>query len=222
MSGFFAIIRQTVALSYRVGGGALVGVLFFLSVLVVIHFAVGPDLSQLARIGPAILWIAALLATLLGLDRMFQDDRDDGSLDQLVLSGMPLEAVVLAKAVGHWVATGLPLVVATPVLGLMLNLEPAVLWTATLTLAVGTPALTLIGTIGAALMVALRRGGMMIAVLILPFTVPVLIFGVAAANAVVGDGDGFGQPFLFLCAFTLFSLVISPFAGAAAIKAAEE
>jgi len=222
MSGFIAIIRQTVFLSYRVGGGALVGVLFFLSVLVVIPFAVGPDLNLLARIGPAILWIAALLATLLGLDRMFQDDRDDGSLDQLVLSGMPLEAVVLAKAAGHWVATGLPLVVATPILGLLLNLEPKVLWTVTLTLAVGTPALTLIGTIGAALMVALRRGGMMIAVLILPFTVPVLIFGVAAANAVVSDGDGFGQPFMFLCAFTLFSFVISPFAGAAAIKAAEE
>lgn len=222
MRGFAAIIRQTVFLSYRVGGGALVGVLFFLSVLVVIPFGVGPDLSLLAKIGPAILWIGALLATLLGLDRMFQDDRDDGSLDQLVLSGMSLEMVVLAKAAGHWVATGLPLVVATPVLGLMLNLEPAVLWAVTLTLAVGTPALTLIGTIGAAMMVALRRGGMMIAVLILPFTVPVLIFGVAAANAVVSDIDGFGQPFLFLCAFTLFSLVISPFAGAAAIKAAEE
>jgi heme exporter protein B len=222
MSGFVAIIRHTVFLSYRVGGGALVGVLFFLSVLVVIPFGVGPDLSLLAKIGPAILWIGALLATLLGLDRMFQDDRDDGSLDQLVLSGMSLEMVVLAKAAGHWVATGLPLVVATPVLGLMLNLEPAVLWAVTLTLAAGTPALTLIGTIGAAMMVALRRGGMMIAVLILPFTVPVLIFGVAAANAVVSDIDGFGQPFMFLCAFTLFSLVISPFAGAAAIKAAEE
>jgi len=222
MSGFFAVVRQTVFLSYRVGGGALVGVLFFLSVLVVIPFGVGPDLNLLAKIGPAILWIGALLATLLGLDRMFQDDRDDGSLDQLVLSGMSLEAVVLAKATGHWIATGLPLVVAAPVLALLLNLEPAVLWTVTLTLAVGTPALTLIGTIGAALMVALRRGGMMIAVLILPFTVPVLIFGVAAANAVANDDQGFGQPFLFLCAFTLFSLVISPFAGAAAIRAAEE
>ncbi len=222
MTAFLAVAGQTIAISYRVGGGALIGVLFFLSVLVVIPFAVGPDLDLLARIGPAILWIGALLATLLGLDRLFQDDRDDGTLDHLVLSGLSLEAMVLAKAIGHWAATGLPLVIAAPALALLLNLQPAALWTVTLTLLVGTPALTLIGTIGAALMVALRRGGMLIAVLILPFTVPVLIFGVAAANAGVSDRDSFGQPFLFLCAFTLFSLVIGPFAGAAAIRAAEE
>lgn len=222
MSGFLAVARQTIVLSYRVGGGALIGVLFFLSVLVVMPFAVGPDLNLLARIGPAILWIGALLATLLGLDRLFQEDRDDGSLDQLRLSGLPLEAMVLAKASGHWVATGLPLVVAAPVLSLLLNLEPASIWAVTLTLLVGTPALTLIGTIGASMMVALRRGGMLIAVLILPFSVPVLIFGVAAANAITTTPDGFMQPFLFLCAFTLFSLVIGPIAGAAAIRAAED
>lgn len=222
MSAFLAVIGQTIALSYRVGGGALIGVLFFLTVLVVIPFGVGPDLNLLTRIGPAILWIGALLATLLGLDRLFQDDRDDGSLDHLMLSGLPLEAMVLAKAVGHWVAIGLPLVVAAPVLSLMLNLQPAAIWTVTLTLLVGTPAITLIGTIGAALMVALRRGGLLIAVLILPFTVPVMIFGVAADNAAVTAPDTFWQPFLFLSAFTLLSFVIGPIAGAAAIRAAEE
>lgn len=222
MRGFLAVARQTIVLSYRVGGGALIGVLFFLSVLVVMPFAVGPDLNLLARIGPAILWLGALLATLLGLDRLFQEDRDDGSLDQLRLSGLPLEAMVLAKASGHWIATGLPLVAAAPVLSLLLNLQPTSIWAVTLTLLVGTPALTLIGTIGASMMVALRRGGMLIAVLILPFSVPVLIFGVAAANAITTTPDGFMQPFLFLCAFTLFSLVIGPVAGAAAIRVAED
>ena len=220
MTAFFAVVGQTIILSYRVGGGAFVGVLFFVSVLVVVPFAVGPDLPLLARIGPAILWIGALLATLLGLDRLFQDDRDDGTLDHLLLTGTSLEAVVFAKAAGHWVATGLPLVVMAPILSLLLNLEPAAIGTVVVTLLVGTPAITLIGTIGAALMVALRRGGLLITVLILPFTVPVLIFGVAADTALLG-GEGFGQPFLFLCAFTLVSLVIGPVAGAAAIRAAE-
>lgn len=222
MTAFLAIIRQTITLSYRVGGGALIGVVFFLSVLVVMPFGVGPDLNLLARIGPAILWIGALLATLLGLDRLFQEDRDDGTLDFLRLSGLPLEAMVLGKAIGHWVATGLPLVVAAPVLALLLNLEPDAILTVTLTLLVGTPALTLIGTIGAAMMVALRRGGMLIAVLILPFTIPVLIFGVAAGAAVTTEPENFSQPFLFLSALTLLSLVLGPIAGAAAIRAAEE
>ena len=221
MSAFLAIIRDTVRLSYRVGGGALVGVLFFLTIIVVMPFAIGPDVPLLAQIGPAILWIGSLLATLLGLDRLFQDDRDDGTLDYLLLSGTPLELIVFAKAIGHWIATVLPLVVAAPVLSLLLNLDPSVLWTVTLTLLVGTPAITLIGTIGAALMVAVRRGGLLIAVLILPFTVPVLIFGVAADNAVALGGN-FQQPFLFLCAFTLFGLVVGPIAGAGAIRAAEE
>ncbi len=222
MKAFLAVTGQTIILSYRVGGGALIGVLFFLSVLVVVPFGVGPDLNLLARIGPAVLWIGALLATLLGLDRLFQDDRDDGSLDQLLLSGLPLEAMVLAKAIGHWVATGLPLVVATPVLSLLLNLQPAAVWTVTLTLLVGTPALTLIGTIGAALMVALRRGGMMVAVLILPFTVPTLIFGVSADDAAITGPSPFWPPFLILIALTLLALVIGPVAGAAAIRAAED
>ncbi len=222
MKAFLAVTWQTVILSYRVGGGALVGVLFFLSVLVVVPFGVGPDLNLLARIGPALLWIGALLATLLGLDRLFQEDRDDGSLDQLILCGLPLEATVLAKALGHWVATGLPLVVATPVFSLLVNLQADAIGTVTLTLLVGTPALTLIGAIGSAMMVALRRGGMMIAVLILPFTIPTLIFGVAADNAVIVGPNSFSQPFLFLIALTLIALVIGPVAGAAAIRAAQD
>jgi heme exporter protein B len=222
MSAFFAIVAQTITISFRVGGGALVGLIFFMSVVIVVPFGVGPDLNLLARIGPAILWIGALLATLLGLDRLFQDDRDDGTLDQLRLSGLPLEAIVLAKALGHWIATGLPLVLAAPVFSLFLNLDPAAIGAVTLTLLIGTPGLTLIGTIGGALMVALRRGGMLVAVLVLPFTIPILIFGVSADNAVIVGPQPFMPPFLILCALTLFSFVIGPVAGAAAIRASDD
>ena len=222
MSAFYAVVAQTVVLSFRVGGGTLIGVLFFLSVLVVVPFGVGPDLNLLSRIGPALLWIGALLATLLGLDRLFQDDRDDGTLDQMMLSGLPVEAMVLGKAIGHWVATGLPLVVAAPLFSLMLNLDATGVGVVTLTLLVGTPALTLIGTIGAALMVTLRRGGIMIAVLVLPFTIPVLIFGVSASNAAIVGPNPFMPPFLILMALTLLSLVVGPIAGGAAIRAARD
>ena len=222
MSAFLAIVRQTVVLSFRVGGGALIGLIFFLSVLVVVPFGVGPDLNLLARIGPAILWIGALLATLLGLDRLFQDDRDDGSLDQLILTDIPLPALVLAKAVGHWVATGLPLVIAAPVLALFLNLEPEAIGTVTLTLLVGTPGITLIGTVGASVMVALRKGGLLVAVLVIPFTIPILIFGVGASMTAITGPAPFLPPFLYMSALTLLSLVIGPVAGAFAIRAAQE
>jgi heme exporter protein B len=220
MSAFAALLVRTISLSLKIGGGALTGLLFFLATVSVFPFGVGPDLNLLARIGPAILWITALLATLLGLDRLFQDDRDDGSLDLLVLAPLALELQVLAKAIGHWIATGLPLVIVAPLLGLFLNIDPRALGAVTLTLLVGTPALTLIGTIGSALMVALRRGGMLISVLVLPFTIPVLIFGVLATNAVLSATDEFLPPFLILLALNLFALVVAPVAGAAAIRTA--
>jgi heme exporter protein B len=219
MGSFSAIAGQTARLSFKSGGGALVGLVFFLAVITVIPFGVGPDLNLLSRIGPAVLWIGALLATLLGLDRLFQDDRDDGSFDLLALSGVPLEVVVFAKALGHWLATGLPLTLAAPVLGLLLNVEPLGLGAVTLTLFVGTPALTLIGAIGAALMAALGRGGLLVAVLVLPFTIPVLVFGVSAAAAVIVGPTPFLPPFLILLALTLVSAVIAPVAGAAALRA---
>jgi heme exporter protein B len=176
MTALLAIAGQTARLSLR-SGGVLVGLVFFFAVIVVVPFGIGPDLKLLGRIGPAVLWIAALLATLLGLDRLFRDDRDDGSLDLLMLSGVPFELTVLAKCAGAWLATGLPLVIASPVLGLLLGVEPAALLTTAATLLAGTPALILIGAIGAALIAALGRGGLIVAVLVLPFTIPVLIFG---------------------------------------------
>lgn len=215
MNALSAILVRDVRIALRIGGGALTGVLFFLAVVALVPFAFGPDLALLQRVGPAILWLGALLASLLGLDRLLADDYADGSLDLLLMGRAPLELVVATKALAHWLTTGLPLVIVAPVLGLMLNLEPATLGVVMLTLAVGTPALTFIGLIGAALAVALRRGGLLLPVLVLPLTVPVLIFGVAAAP---GGFAGFATPFTVLCALTLFSAVIGIFAAAATLR----
>ncbi|MBH0237829.1 heme exporter protein CcmB [Methylobrevis albus] len=213
-----ALYRRELRLAVRIGGGGFMGVLFFLIVVTVFPFAVGPDMNLLARLGPAVLWIAALLATLLGLDRLFEADRDDGALDIIVGSGQPLELVVLVKCLAHWTATGLPLVLATPFFALFLAMEPLVIGATMLTLAVGTPALTFIGAIGAGLTVSLRRGGLLLAVLVLPFAVPVLIFGVSAAGAPALDPAPFATPFLLLCALTLATLVLAPIAAAAALR----
>ncbi|MBO9421517.1 heme exporter protein CcmB [Labrenzia sp. R4_1] len=217
-----ALFQRDLRLSVRVGGSALVGVLFFLAVVTVIPFGVGPDLNLLARIGPAILWIGALLATLLGLDRLFQADRDDGTLDLMLMAGRPLELVVLIKCLAHWTATGLPLVVAAPVLGIFLNLDPVSMAAVTATLLVGTPALTLIGAIGASLTVSLRRGGLLLAVLVVPLAIPVLIFGVSSADAAIRDPVPFLTPFLILCALSLIAAVVGPIASATALRFASD
>ena len=222
MNTLSLIIAQTVRLSLRAGGGALVGLIFFLAVVTVVPFGIGPDLNLLSRIGPAILWIGVLLATLLGLERLFAADRQDGSLDLYLVSGEPLVLLVLGRSIGHWIATGLPVVISAPILGLMLNLSPLALLAVTATLLAGSPALTLIGAIGAALTAGLQRGGMLIAVLVLPLSVPVLIFGVLATNGALFDPEPFTAPFLILCAATLVSLVVAPLAGALALKMALE
>jgi len=218
MSAFASLLGRDMRLSVRVGGGALMGALFFLVVVSMIPFAIGPDLALLARIGPAILWLGALLASLLALDRLFAADYEDGSLDLLMMGGMPLELAVATKAIAHWITTGLPLVIIAPLLGLMLNVDLHALGWLALTLAAGTPALTFLGLIGAALSVALRRGGLLLAVLVLPLTVPVLIFGVAATNAAITGPAPFGPPFTILCALSLASLVLGPIAAAAVLR----
>jgi heme exporter protein B len=218
MSALSALLVRDIRLAVRVGGGAMMGVLFFLIVVTLVPFAIGPDLALLKRIGPAILWIGALLASLLTLDRLFAADHDDGSLDLLLMGRSPLELAVATKALAHWLTTGLPLVIAAPVLGVLLNLDLPATGAVALTLLAGTPALTLIGLIGAAISVALRRGGLLLPVLILPLTVPVLIFGVAASNAAIVGPVPFGTPFTILCALTLGSLVLGPFAAAAALR----
>ena len=218
MNALSALLVRDIRLAMRVGGGAVIGVLFFLIVVTLIPFAIGPELNLLARIGPAILWLGALLASLLALDRLIAADYEDGSLDLLLMAPMPIEIVVAVKALAHWLTTGLPLVIATPILGLLLNLDPQATAAVALTLLAGTPALTFIGLIGAALAVALRRGGLLLAVLVLPLTIPVLIFGVAAANAAIVGPMPFGAPFSILCALTLMSLVIGPLAAGAALR----
>ena len=202
----------------RIGGGASIGAMFFLILVTIMPFALGPDLNLLSRLGPAILWIAALLSTLLGLDRLFQSDADDGSLDGLVHAALPLELVALIKCAAHWTASALPLVIASPLFGLMLGMDGKALALVALTLLAGTPALTMIGAIGAALTVSLRRGGLLMAVLALPLTIPVLIFGVSAASAASGGLSPFRTPFLMLCALSLLSIAGAPFAAAAAIR----
>jgi heme exporter protein B len=218
MSALAALLMRDMRLSVRVGGGALIGVLFFLIVVTLTPFAIGPDLALLSRIGPAILWLGALLASLLALDRVITADHEDGSLDLIIMARVPLELAVAVKAIAHWLTTGLPLVIAAPLLGLLLNLPPTATGAVALTLLAGTPALTFIGLIGAALTVALRRGGLLLAVLVLPLTIPVLIFGVAAANAAVVGPVPFGTPFTILCALTLMSIVVGPFAAATALR----
>ncbi|MBV8755591.1 MAG: heme exporter protein CcmB [Hyphomicrobiales bacterium] len=218
MAALSALLRRDIRLAARVGGGALMGVLFFLIVVAMVPFALGPDLALLARTGPAILWVGALLASLLALDRLFAADHEDGSLDLILMGRAPLELAVAAKALAHWLTTGVPLVIAAPLLGLFLNLAPAAIGAVALTLLVGTPALTCIGLIGAALAVALRRGGLLVPVLVLPLTVPVLIFGVAASNAALAGPVPFGTPFTVLVALTLASVVVGPFAAAAALR----
>jgi heme exporter protein B len=218
MSALTAIFIRDLRLAVRVGGGGGIGVLFFLIVVVLMPFAIGPDLALLARIGPAILWLGALLASLLTLDRLFTADHEDGSLDLILMGGTPLELTVAVKALAHWLTTGLPLVIVVPLLGLFMNLDGRASAAVALTLLAGTPALTFIGVIGASLSVALRRGGLLLAVLVLPLTVPVLIFGVAASNAAVVGPTSFGAPFMILCALTLGSLVLGPFAAAAALR----
>jgi heme exporter protein B len=218
MTPLTALVVRDMRIAVRVGGGAMIGVLFFVVVVTLAPFAVGPDLALLKRIGPAILWLAALLASLLALDRLFASDHEDGSLDLILTGGSPLELVIAAKGLAHWLTTAIPLIVAAPLIGLLLDIEPPAQAGLVLTLLVGTPALTFIGAVGAAIAVTLRRGGLLSAIIVLPLTVPVLIFGVAAASAAVAGPVPFGTPFTVLCALTLASLVIGPFAAAAALR----
>ena len=222
MTALCALFLRDIRLAVRVGGGALIGVLFFLIVVTLMPFAIGPDLALLTRIGPAILWLGALLASLLALDRLIAVDQEDGSLDLILTSRVPLELALAVKAAAHWATTAVPLVIAAPLLGLLLNLDPAATGAVALTLLVGTPALTFTGLIGAALAVAVRRGGLLLAVLVLPLTIPVLIFGVSASNAAIVGPVPFGTPFTILLALSLASLVVGPFAAAAALRSGLE
>ncbi len=218
---FLALLKRDLSLAARAGGGGELALVFFLTVVVLIPFALGPDLNLLSRIGPAILWLGALLATLIGLDRLFQSDEEDGSLELIRSSALPLELTVLAKALAHWLTTGLPLALAAPLLGLLVALPAEAVVPVTTSLLIGTPALSFIGAAGAALTAGLRRGGLILPVLVAPLTVPVLIFGVSAADAARGGPLPFQTPLLILAALTLASAVIGCFAAAAGLRQPE-
>jgi heme exporter protein B len=217
INGFFAILRRDLRLARRAGAGAGLGLMFFLTLIAITPFAIGADQKLIARLAPALLWLAALLATLLGLDRLFQADDEDGALDQFLLSGTPLILIVLAKALAHWLTTGLPLSLAAPILGVMLAIEPQAMLPLALSLLIGTPALTLIGLVGAALTVSLNRGGLLLSILVVPTAIPTLIFGVGVAKAAAA-GEDFGAPLMILGGTTLFSLAMSPLAAALALR----
>lgn len=216
-----ALILRDLRLSARIGGSGALGLIFFLMLVTLIPFALGPDLNLLSRIGPAILWIAAVLATLIGFDRLFQADEEDGSLDLMRSSPVPLEAIVFSKAIAHWLGTGIPLALASPLFGMLVALSPTGMAAMALTLLVGTPALAFIGAIGAALTCTIRRGGLVLAILVLPLMIPTLIFGVSAANAALGGTVTFLTPFLILIALSLIFMVIGTIGAAMALRISE-
>ena len=212
-----ALLIRDLRLAFRAGGGFGLALAFFLLVAVLVPLGVGPDGAILGRIAPGILWVGALLACLLSLDRLFALDYEDGSLDLLATSPMPMEGVVAVKALAHWLVTGLPLTALSPVLALMLNLPTAGFGWLVVTLAVGTPALSIIGAFGASLVVGVKRGGLLLSLLVLPLYVPTLIFGAEVVRR-GALGMEVTTPLLLLAAITAGSTAILPFAAAAAIR----
>ncbi|MFM2354616.1 MAG: heme exporter, inner rane subunit CcmB [Pseudomonadota bacterium] len=213
-----ALLLRDLRLAVRAGGGFGLALSFFLILSVLVPFGVGPQGDLLARIAPGILWVGALLACLLSLDRIFALDHEDGSLELIATAPLPLEGVVTVKALAHWIVTGLPLTLASPVLALLLHLPAAGYPWLLASLALGTPALSVIGTFGAALTVGLRRGGLLMSLLVLPLYVPTLIFGAEAVRR-GAEGLAAGTPLLLVAAITLGSAALLPFASAAAIRA---
>jgi heme exporter protein B len=221
MSAFTGIFRRDLRLALRQGGDTGLVLGFFILTVVLFPLGVGPEPAVLQRIGAGIVWVAALLAALLSLDRLFQTDYQDGGLDLLVLSSLPLELAVLAKCAAHWLATGLPLTLTSPFLGFLVDLDPGAIPTLALSLLVGTPALSLIGSVAAALTLGARRQGVLLSLLVLPLYVPPLVFGAGAVEA-SATGTGGRAHLLILGALTLAALALCPWASAAALRQALE
>jgi heme exporter protein B len=218
MSAFAELVRRDVLIAWKEGGTLGVALGFYLVVVVLLPLALGPDLALIARIAPAVLWVAFLLSALLSLGRLFETDFEDGSLDVLATGTLPLEAVVAAKALAHWLTTALPLIALAPVLGLILNLAPQAHGVLIATMLAGTPAVSFLGAIGAALTVRTRRGGLLIGLLLLPLFVPTLNFGIEAIGAALAGADSFAASFLLLIAVSLAATVLAPPAAAAALR----
>lgn len=211
------MLQRDLLLAFRRRGEVLQPLLFFVIVVSLFPLGVGPEPNQLALIAPGVIWVAALLATMLSLDQLFRSDFDDGSLEQIVLSRQPLSVLVFAKVVVHWLTTGLPLLLLAPLLGVLMQMRAEDIGVMVLTLALGTPALSLLGAIAVALTVGVRRAGALVALLVLPLYVPVLIFG---ANAVEVASGGFSATpqFLILGAFLILALTLASVATAAVLR----
>ena len=212
-----ALLLRDLKLATRAGGGFGLGLAFFLIVCTLVPFGVGPQAEMLSRIAPGILWVGALLACLLSLDRVFALDFEDGSLDLLATAPLPLEGAVAVKAAAHWITTGLPLVVAAPLFGMLLHLPAQAVPYLLISLLIGTPALSMLGAFGAAITVGLRRGGLLLSLLVLPLYVPTLLFGAEAVRRGAAGMDA-TTPLVFQSAITLLTLALIPFAAAAAIR----
>jgi len=221
VSAFSEIVARDVRLALRQRGDAAMVVLFFVLTAALFPFAVGPEPNLLARLAAVVIGVTALLAVLLSLERLFLADYEDGSLELLVLQPTPLSLVVLAKALAHWLTTGLPLIAAAPLIALLYGMDAAALPALALAMLLGTPSLSLIGAVGAALTLGARRGGVLIPLLVLPLNIPVLIFAVAAIDAALA-GMSARPYFLFLAAILLLMLVVAPVAAAAALRQAAE
>ncbi|AGK59587.1 heme exporter protein CcmB [Hyphomicrobium denitrificans 1NES1] len=217
MTSFWALVRRDLRLAIREGGAIGTALGFFLVVVSLMPLGLGPDLNLLARIAAGILWIALLLAALLSLNRIFETDYEDGTLDVLATGRLPLELVAAAKALAHWITTGIPLALLAPVLGILLNLDLRSYPILVATTLAGTPAVSFLGAIGAALTVKARRGGLLLALVVLPLYIPTLIFGISAVGAVMGPA-GMGAAFLILTAISLAAVVLGPIAAAAALR----
>jgi heme exporter protein B len=216
MSGFFAILLRDIRLATRAGGSAMLALAFFAAVATLVPLGVGTDLHLLARIAGGVLWVAAILAALLSLDRLFQSDFEDGSLDLIALSPLPLEGTAFAKIAAHWITTGLPLTILSPVLALLFGMPGNGYAPLIASLAIGTPAVSAIGAIGAALTLSIRRGGLILPFIVLPLLAPAVIFG---AGAVLAALDGLSNGALeLLAAFSVVSVIVSPFVAAAGVR----
>jgi len=217
VSAFLVLLWRDVKLATRSGGGAALALCFFALVATLVPLGIGADLKLLARVAGGILWVGAVLAALLSLDRLFQGDYDDGSLELIALAPLPLELTSFAKIVAHWLSTGLPLTIMSPLLALLFNLSPDAIPVLVLSLLMGTPAVSAIGAIGAALTVSLRGGGLILPLIILPLLSPAVIFG---AGAVAAGLDGFSPAGALglLGAFSLAAVLLSPFAAAASVR----
>jgi len=218
---FTSLIQREIRLAIRHGADSMMVVMFFVLVVVLFPLGVGPEPGILTRISAGVIWVAALLSAMLSMDRLFQTDFEDGSLDLLILTPQPLELLVLAKTIAHWLTTGLPLIIISPLLALLLNMETSGYGVLLATLALGTPTLSLIGTIGAALVLGARRSGFLMSLLILPLFIPTLIFGVSAVDAALIDLPSKPQ-LLVLGGLLLASFALCPWASAAALRQAAE